>query len=71
MRGESDTESMAALLELSGLSEVQGVNLCGEILSPARDAATTPVNPRTMRTDSAAHDSTMASSQAGSAPVWY
>ena len=69
VRGESNTESMAALLELSGLSEVQGVNLCGEILSPARDATTTPVNPWTMRTDSAAHDLTMASVPAGSAPV--
>ena len=44
VRGGDDSESVAAFVELAGLSEDGGINLCGELLSPVRDATTAPVS---------------------------
>ena len=74
VRGGGDSDSVAPFVELAGLSEDGGINLCGELLSPERDATTAspvnhPVNHQIMLTDPAARELTMAPGPAGSAPV--
>ena len=74
VRGGGDSDSVAPFVELAGLSEDGGINLCGDLLSPERDATTAspvnhPVNHQIMLTDPAARELTMAPGPAGSAPV--